>query len=68
MEETTYKVSGMTCGGCVNSVKNAVALTLPTAEVDVSLEQGTVSVRGDHNEAAVKQAIEDAGFAFGGTA
>ena len=65
--EETYKVAGMTCGGCVRSVTNALAHLSPELEVEVSLEEGTALVRGDHSAEAVKQAIEDAGFDFGGS-
>ena len=64
--DKTYDVQGMTCGGCVKSVTNAVSAALPNAKIDVSLEAGTVRVEGDHDEAAVRQAVEDAGFDFGG--
>lgn len=62
----TYKVEGMTCGGCVRSVTNAITHALPDAQVDVSLENGTAHVTGGHEEEEVRQAIEDAGFDFGG--
>jgi len=65
--EATYKVSGMTCGGCVQSVTNALQRLSPTLTVEVSLEKSTATIRGDHDAAAIKQAIEDAGFDFGGT-
>ena len=64
--EATYKVSGMTCGGCVKSVTNALQRLSPDLLVKVSLEDNTATIRGDHNEAAIRRAIEDAGFDFGG--
>ena len=64
--ETTYKVSGMTCGGCANSVTRALTLAVPDAKVEVSLQAGTVRLEGAHDEATVKQAVEGAGFDFGG--
>ncbi len=65
---TTYLVEGMTCGGCVRSVTNAVQAALPDASVDVALEAGTLTISGAHDEAAVRQAVEDAGFDFAGAA
>lgn len=62
-----YKVNGMTCGGCAKSVTNAIVGAAPGAEVDVKLDDKTVVVDGA-NEAAVKQAVEDAGFEFAGRA
>ena len=64
--EATYKVDGMTCGGCVGSVERALSAALPAARIEVSLEAGEVRVEGDHEASAVKSAVEDAGFDFGG--
>lgn len=58
----TYKVSGMTCGGCVKSVTRALEQALPGAKVEVSLEAGTARVDGAHDPAKAKAAIEGAGF------
>jgi copper chaperone len=65
---TKYKVSGMTCGGCVRSVTNAITARDGSAKVEVDLPTGIVSVEGDLSEDAVKDAVEGAGFDFGGTA
>jgi copper chaperone len=65
---TKYKVSGMTCGGCVRSVTNAITARDGSARVEVDLPAGIVSVEGDLSEDAVKDAVEGAGFDFGGTA
>jgi len=61
----TYKVIGMTCGGCAKSVANAIVDAAPGAEVAVNLDEKTVNVNGA-DEAAVKRAVEDAGFEFSG--
>jgi len=63
----TYKVIGMTCGGCAKSVTNAILDAAPEAEVEVNLDEKTVSVNGA-GEPTVKQAVEDAGFEFSGLA
>ena len=63
----TYKVDGMTCGGCANSVTNAIKNLASNAEVHVDLEAKTVSVSGTDQD-TVKQAVEDAGFEFRGAA
>jgi len=62
----TYKVIGMSCGGCVKSVTNTIVDAAPGAEVSVNLDEKTVNVNGA-DEATVKQAVEDAGFEFSGT-
>ena len=66
--EATYKVDGMTCGGCVGSVQRALNAALPETQVQVSLEKGEVNIAGAHDADAVKTAVEDAGFDFGGAA
>ncbi len=58
----TYKVSGMTCGGCVRSVTRALEQALPGAKVEVSLDAATAKVEGQHDPAKAKAAIEAAGF------
>lgn len=63
--EKTYKVEGMTCQGCVQSVTFAIRRLSPDLKVDVSLKQGTVRVRGEQDEASVRKAIEAAGFRLG---
>jgi copper chaperone len=64
--EAKYKVKGMSCGGCVASVTRALQLAIPGVEIVVSLEQGTAKVTGDHDEETARQAIEDAGYDYGG--
>ncbi|WP_431858786.1 heavy-metal-associated domain-containing protein [Azospirillum sp.] len=63
----TYKVDGMTCGGCVRSVTNAITKLAPNATVAVDLPTGIVTVDGADAD-TVKNAVEGAGFDFGGKA
>ncbi len=63
----TYKVGGMTCGGCARSVTNAIGKLAPDAAVTVDLAAGTVAVEGAAEE-TVRKAVEGAGFDFGGQA
>ncbi|RLB47703.1 MAG: heavy metal transporter [Deltaproteobacteria bacterium] len=63
---STYKIQGMTCGGCVNSVTKALEAALPDTKVEVTLETNQVSIEGDHDAQRVERAIDDAGFDFGG--
>jgi copper chaperone len=63
---TIYKVSGMTCGGCARSVERAIKSVAPDATVTVDLASGRVSVDGEADEQAIAQAIDEAGFDFGG--
>lgn len=62
-----YRVTGMTCGGCARSVESAIKAVAPGATVTVDLSAAKVSVDGA-SEAQVKQAVDDAGFAFEGAA
>lgn len=64
----TYIVEGMTCGGCARSVTNAIVSAIPGAEVQVDLDTKRVSVSGEPDVGAVRQAVEDAGFEFAGQA
>ena len=64
-QTTTLNINGMTCGGCVKSVTNALNQVTGVQQADVSLEQNNVVIKFDDsqtNETALKQAIEDAGF------
>jgi len=65
MESVTLKVTGMTCGGCASSIKNALnshdGVNSSAAQVDA----GTVTIEFDPaviQQPALEQAIVDAGF------
>ncbi|MBI4951237.1 MAG: heavy-metal-associated domain-containing protein [Myxococcales bacterium] len=62
--EATFKVEGMTCGGCAASVTKALEKLGLRAEV--SLGAHTAKVSGAVDEEQIRQAIEAAGFDFGG--
>lgn len=64
MSTATYAVTGMTCGHCVSSVKEEVGQIAGVTGVDVDLETGRVTVTSDApiDEAAVKDAVEEAGY------
>jgi copper chaperone len=63
----TYRISGMTCSGCVRSVENAIMAAAPQASVRVELEGGRVTVDGA-DARTVAKAVEEAGFEFLGAA
>jgi copper chaperone len=63
----TYRVSGMTCGGCARSVETAIKAVAPGATVSVDLAAKAVAVEGATAE-QVKKAVDEAGFDFGGAA
>jgi copper chaperone len=60
----TYRVGGMTCGGCVGAVTRAIRHLDPKAAVAVDLAAGKISVGGTLAQDAVKRAVEGAGFTF----
>ena len=57
-----FKVQGMTCGGCVRGVTNALQRVDADAIVNVDLASKTVSVSSAADVQQLKQAIEKAGF------
>ncbi len=63
----TYRVTGMTCGGCAKSVETAIKAVAPDATVAVDLAAKAVTVTGVE-EAQVRKAVDDAGFTFEGAA
>jgi copper chaperone len=65
MQTDVIKVNGMTCQGCVNSVKNVLEKIPGVQNADVSLEQKQATVQYDSAKASaedLKNAIEGAGF------
>ena len=65
MESATIKVEGMTCGGCVKSIENALNEQQGISKVAADLDAKTVAVDFDANliqRAGIEQAIERAGF------
>jgi copper ion binding protein len=68
MSTATYTVVGMTCGHCVNAVTEEVSAVPGVSTVDVDLESGGLTVSGDGpvDEAAVRAAVEEAGYSLAG--
>lgn len=65
MNEIILPVTGMTCGGCVNSVQKVLAALPGVQRVEVSLTPGQARVVVDPariDRAALVQAVIDAGF------
>jgi copper chaperone len=63
----TFTVVGMTCGHCVNAVTEEVTQVDNVREVDVDLETGRLTVvsAGDLDAAAVRAAVDEAGYEVG---
>lgn len=65
MNTLTLTVSGMSCMGCVNSVKNLVSALPGIGEVQVDLTSGRVVVAHDPAQAGIetiRAAIEGGGY------
>lgn len=65
METITINVKGMTCMGCVRSVKNVLEPIAGVSAVDISLDKGQAAITFDPskaNPAQFKAAIQDAGY------
>ena len=69
MSTATYTVTGMTCGHCVSAVTEEVARIPGVTAVDVDLESGGLTVTSDApvDEAAVRAAVEEAGYEVAGS-
>jgi copper chaperone CopZ len=63
MIELQFHVLGMTCGHCVEAVRQELAKVPGVAEVDLDLVTKTVVVRGDGlDRAALWAAVDEAGY------
>ncbi|MFC0430394.1 heavy-metal-associated domain-containing protein [Kutzneria buriramensis] len=66
MIESTYTVTGMTCGHCVRSVTEGISTIDGVDEVDVDLATGRVIVTAHHPvpDDEVHAAVIAAGYEF----
>lgn len=65
MSEIVLSVTGMSCGGCVNSVQNVLAALQGVQRVEVSLTPGQARVVYDPSRVdrgTLVKAVVDAGF------
>lgn len=65
METTVVPVKGMTCMGCVSSVKRVLGNMAGVTQAEVSLEKAQAAVTYDSGKTslqAIKAAITDAGY------
>ena len=59
---TRFKVSDMTCGGCVKAITAAVKQVAPEATVVADLETRRVDVTGPARAEVLAEALREAGF------
>jgi copper chaperone len=65
METATLKVNGMTCMGCVGSVKRVLQAVEGVTSVEVTLEPGQAKIGYEASMTStekLKAVIEDAGY------
>jgi copper chaperone len=64
MTTSTYTVSGMTCGHCVNAVTTEVSAIPGVEAVNVDLDSGTLTVTSEAPiaDGAVAAAVDEAGY------
>jgi len=65
MNTLILSVTGMSCMGCVNSVKKLVSALPGIANIEIDLASGRVEVKHDPAQtdvAAIRAAIEDGGY------
>ncbi|MFE0464188.1 heavy-metal-associated domain-containing protein [Kitasatospora sp. NPDC058965] len=67
---TTYSVTGMSCGHCEKSVSTELSALQGVLSVAADAKAGTVTVSSDQplDEAAVRAAIDEAGYELVGPA
>ena len=68
MTTASYTVVGMTCGHCVSAVTDEVSELPGVTAVDIDLPTGGLTVTSDAplDDAAVRAAVEEAGYAVAG--
>ena len=69
MRTENLKVSGMTCGGCIDTVTEALKKVRGVGDVSVSLERGQAVVRFDERVTSpeqLKSAVREAGYGVDG--
>jgi len=64
MERRTVSVSGMACGGCEDTVENALQALSGVNRVEADHESDSVDVVTDESvdDDAIRTAVEDAGY------
>jgi copper chaperone CopZ len=60
----TYQVIGMTCEHCVAAVRAEVGKLPGVSAVEVDLADGELTVSGEVRDAAVRDAVEMAGYSL----
>lgn len=67
MSARSYRVNGMTCGHCQQAIEEDVGALTGVTGVEVDLDGGVVTVTGEVDDAAVRAAVDEAGYEVVGT-
>ncbi len=63
MTELVIQASNIKCGGCADAIRKGLAELDPGWTVDVEVESGTVTVRGENADAeAVRRKLAELGY------
>lgn len=65
MTHTEFAIAGMTCQGCVRSVRSVLETLPGVSQVDVSLEDTRVKIEYDESKTSprqFKEVVEGAGY------
>ena len=62
MTVKVYSVPGVSCGHCKSAIEGEVSKVAGVAVVDVDIDAKTVRVEGEADDAAVRSAIDEAGY------
>lgn len=60
----TYQVSGMTCEGCANNIKNKLSEVVGVKDVQTDLEHSQVSVAGLVPKFLLQNALKDTKYSI----
>ncbi|HEX6982475.1 MAG TPA: heavy-metal-associated domain-containing protein [Balneolaceae bacterium] len=69
IDQTTLKISGMSCSGCANTVEQAISKLEGVQDVSVNLEKNSASVKYQSDKLTAndfKKAVESSGYTFEG--
>jgi copper chaperone len=58
----TFKVPKMSCGGCANTITNALRQVDETAVIEINLADRVVRVDSQKSESALSEAMSNAGY------
>jgi copper chaperone CopZ len=64
--QVVYRIDGMSCNHCKNSVEKAIKALDNVEDVEVVLGKKEAVVTGNPNDEIVKKTVEELGFEFKG--